>query len=360
MEHSQSMSNILAHYIAPAFFVENGTVIQANSTAQALMVTAGTEIFPLITAGEEEYRAFTHGCLSVTLLLMEEPYSADITAEEGAHLFVCQSNGENSPLQAYALAARELRAPLAEMMMLTKRLFRDLPENSDDAACQQAAAVNQSMHQMLRLVSNMSDAGRFVSGTDVRREYANITQVLQEMLEQIQSTCDEGGIDFQYSCPENAIYGPIDRDKLERGVYNLISNAIKFGGKEAGVEVTVKASPKRLYITVKDNGSGIPQGIRQTLYQRYRRMPGLEDASQGIGLGIVVAKGAAAMHGGALLMEILPDAGTKITMSISLETKDMPLRSPVMRIDYTGHHAHCLVELADSLPAQLYAPKLLN
>ena len=52
--------------------------------------------------------------------------------------------------------------------------------------------------------------------------------------------------------------------------------------------------------------------------------------------------------------------GTENPDMITESIKDMPLRSPVMRIDYTGHHAHCLVELADSLPAQLYAPKLLK
>lgn len=360
MEHSQTMANILAHYIAPAFYVENGIVTHANSTAQTLLVSPGTEISPLIASGEEEYRAFTQGCLSLSLKLLDEPYTADITAEGSGHLFVCYNASENSPLQAYALAARELRAPLAEMMLLTNRLFKNLPEAGGNAALQQAAGVNQSMHQMLRLVNNMSDAGRFVNGGDVWLEYSNITQVLQDMLEQVRAACSDSGIAFDFHCPEEPVYGPIDRDKLERGVYNLISNALKFRDKASAVEVTVRSTARKLYITVSDQGKGVTADIARTMYQRYRRMPGLEDASQGIGLGIVVAKSVAAMHGGALLMEVLPNSLTRITMSVALESKELTLRSPVVRIDYAGSHNPCLVELSDCLSAELYEPEMLK
>ena len=152
----------------------------------------------------------------------------------------------------------------------------------------------------------------------------------------------------------------IDREKLERGIYNLISNALKFADTDSCVEVIVTYNAKRLYITVKDSGKGIPAAIRDTIYHRYRRSAGLEDPIHGIGLGMLLARSVASIHSGALLMEISPDQGAKIIMSISLSQKELTLRSPYTRIDYTGEHNHCLIELSDCLPIEQYIPENLK
>ncbi len=360
MEKKQTKEEFLSHFIAPAFYADKGIVTLANQAAQTLMITPGTDIAPLITAGREEYEAFQQGFLYLTIQIQDQIYSAAVSSEDGIHLFITQNAAEDSSLQAYSLAARELRTPLAGIMLATQRLFKELPENEDPKTRQQAAYINQNLYKMLRIVSNMSDAGRFANNLDVHMEYTNVGDILKELLEGIQCTCNEAGICFRYSCPEAPVYGPIDREKLERGVYNLVSNALKFAEKPSLVEVTVAAKGSRLYITVQNNGKGIPAAIRNTMYQRYRRSPGLDDPSQGIGLGIVLAKSAAAIHRGALLMEVNASQEAKITMTISLEAKNLTLRSPILRIDYAGEHSHCLVELADCLDMEQYTPEKLK
>ncbi|MGM9601733.1 MAG: sensor histidine kinase [Faecousia sp.] len=360
MEQNKANAELLAHFVSPAFYAENGIVTIANQASQTLLITPGTKIADLIVAGREEYEEFRSGCLYLTMQIQDQLYSAAVTAEDGAHLFITQNIANDSSLQAYSLAAKELRSPLAGIMLATQRLFGKLPENGDPQMQQQAAYINQNLYRMLRIVSNMSDAGRFANSLDVHMEHANVSAVLQELLEKIQCTCAESGMTFRFTCPEEPIYGPIDREKLERGVYNLVSNALKFAEKPSCAEVSVSQKANRLYITVKGNGKGIPAAIRNTMYQRYRRSPGIEDANQGIGLGMVLAKSAASIHGGALLMEVSPGQGAKITMTISLSPKELGLRSPVMRIDYTGEHNHCLVELSDCLECGQYAPEKLK
>ncbi len=360
METKQRNEEFLSHFIAPVFYADKGIVTQANQAAQNLMITTGTNINPMIKAGREEYETFREGILYLTMEIQDQVYSAAVSNEDGVHLFITQNAAEDSSLQAYALAARELRAPLAGIMLATQRLFKNLPESENSQAQQQAAYINQNLYKMLRIIANMSDAGRFANNLDVHLEYTNVTEILKELLDAIQFSCGESGNSFHYSCPDAPIYGPVDRDKLERGIYNLVSNALKFAQKPSVVEVTVTVKGKRLYISVKNNGKGIPAAIRNTMYQRYRRGPGLEDPSQGIGLGMVLAKSAAAIHAGALLMEVTSNEEAKITMTVSLEAKNLTLRSPILRIDYAGEHNHCLVELADCLDVDQYTPEKLK
>lgn len=360
MEQNKAKAEMLAHFITPAFYVKDGIVTLANQAAQILLITPGVNIMDMITAGQEEYASFSQGCLYLTMEIQDQIYSTTVTAEDGVHLFIAQNAAEDSSLQAYSLAAKELRSPLAGVMLAAQRLFNELPENANHKMRQQAAYINQNLYRMLRIVGNMSDAGRFANGVDVHMEIANVTAVLQELLESIQTNCAESGMTFHYACPQEPVYGPIDREKLERGIYNLISNALKFADKSSSVEVSVRYKADRLYITVKDKGKGIPAAIRDTMYQRYRRSPGIEDANQGIGLGMVLARSAASIHGGALLMEVGSGEGAKITMTIHLTRKELTLRSPMIPIDYTGEHNHCLVELSDCLDTHQYTPENLK
>ncbi len=360
MEQDKAKANILAHFIEPAFYVKDGSITHSNHTAQTLLLTPGTKISELITAGNEEYKDFTQGCLYLTMKIQDQLYTASVTAENDAHLFITQNASDDASLQAYSLAARELRTPLSGIMIATKKYFNQLSENDDPLVQKQAAYINQNLYRMLRIISNMSDAGKYANAIDVHLEYANISAALQEILAEIQSSCAATGYSFRFTCPDEPVYGPIDREKLERGVYNLISNALKFAEPSSCVEVIVTHNAKRLYITVKDGGKGIPAAIRDTLYHRYRRSPGIEDPIHGIGLGMVLARSVASMHSGALLMEVSSNQGAKITMSISLTKKELSLRSPYTRIDYTGEHNHCLIELSDCLPAEQYLPENLK
>ena len=360
MEKDHTKSELLSHFLEPAFYVKDGSITHSNLAAQSLLLTPGTPIAGLISAGSDEYKEFTQGCLYLTMKIHDQLYIASVTAEKDYHLFITQNASDDTSLQAYSLAARELRTPLSGIMMATKKYFKQLSESSDPQLQKQAAYINQHLYRMLRIVSNMSDAGKYANAIDVHLEQTNITSALQEMLTLIESTCAESGYKFRFICPEEPVYGPVDREKLERGVYNLISNALKFAGTASCLEVTVTYNTKRLYITVKDSGKGIDSAIRDTIYHRYRRRPGLEDPIHGIGLGMLLARSTASIHSGALLMEVVPDQGAKITMSISLTQKELTLRSPYTRIDYSGEHDHCLIELSDCLPVEQYVPKNLK
>lgn len=355
MEPTITKEDLLSHFVCPAFYGEEGIITHVNDAASRLLITAGTPVSDYLASGREEYAGFSCGCLYLTLKLQDRLYSACVTREKGQDLIIAEQDQLSaSLLQAYALAARELREPLASVMLATERLFRTLPQDADPVIQRQAAFINQNLYRMLRILGNMSDASRFADGMDVHIEQCSISSVLAELFADIQDNCRSSGIDFSYRCPEENISGPIDRVKLERGIYNLISNAIKFSDKKGAVRAEVKRRGARLYITITGSGEGIAPDIQNTIYRRYQRGAGLEESRQGIGLGMVLARGAAAIHGGTLLMETI-DHETRITMTLSLEGREMTLRSPVLRVDYTGEKSHSLVELSDCLAAELYS-----
>ena len=130
---------------------------------------------------------------------------------------------------------------------------------------------------------------------------------------------------------------------------------MKFTPKGGNIRAKLFRREKRLYLTVQDSGSGIPENQRSSVYTRFLRHPGLDDSRQGIGLGMVLIRSAATAHGGTVLIEQSKDTGLRLTMTMAIrQNREGIVRSPGLRVDYAGEWDHSLIELSESLPASLY------
>lgn len=355
MESQTNVTGMLDLILRPAFSVKNGLIDYANYPAQCCFFTQGTPIADLLTTGAEEYDALEEGCLYLTLSLAEHRFSASVTPMGDYRIFTLEADEAQPSLQSMALAARELREPLSNIMLSADRLFKTLDVTEDAASRQQAQQMNRSLYQMLRLISNMSDAARYTTESTGSQQLQDITAVLYEIFEKAAALLSHSGITLHYTGPQEAIYTLTNTEKLERAVYNILSNAAKFS--PAGSTITAKLTRRgsKLYLTICDNGSGIPSHLRTNVFSRYLRQPSLEDGLQGMGLGMVMIRSAAAAHGGTVLLEQAENMGTRITVTLAIrQSQDGSFRSPTLRIDYAGERDHGLLELADCLPPALY------
>lgn len=355
-ETSADMLDLLTN---PAFYVKDGMVIRTNQAARGIPIADGTPVVQLISIGVEEYEAFTGGCLYLQLQLGSE-VGAYVTKLDGMDVFVVEKDEEFAELQAMALAAQEIRQPLASLMAMTDQLFPLLRGSDVPEADEQVARINKSLYQMLRIVSNMSDAYGYCTCSNSRQEPRDIPQLLQEIFEAVIPLAQAAGIQMEFSNTAGSIYSLADPERLERAISNILSNAIKFTPAGGVIQAQLVRRGHRLYLTVSDNGNGIPEDLRASVYRRYQRQPGLEDGRFGIGLGMVMIRSVASQHGGTVLLE-QDDSGVRLTMTLAIrQDTEGRVRTPVMRVDYAGERDHRLIELSESLPAHLYGPNKVN
>ena len=339
----------------PAFCVTEGIVQKVNIAASQRMIEVGMAVSGLIRHGLEEYETFSGGCLFLTLQICGVDLGFSVVRKNGFDLFRLEQDTENYELQAMALAARELREPLASIMISADHLLPGAVNTDDPKTVEQMARINRGLFQMLRLISNMSDAGRYAAASSVTMEVRNITALLGEIFAKAATLVEQAGLHLEYSGIAEDILTTVNPDLLERGVLNVISNAIKFTPAGGTILAKLTRRDKKLYLTVQDNGMGIPEELRSTLFSRYTREPGLEDSRYGIGLGLVLIRSAAAHHGGTVLIDHPQECGTRVTLSFSINPgSGTSLRSPLLRVDYAGERDHGLLELSDVLPAELY------
>ena len=327
----------------PTFCVQSGSITRLNQSARKLFLREGLSLQPLLEAGGEDYNAFSGGLLYLTLTICGQSFGASVVRIGQEDVFTLDQQFENDELRVLALAARELRGPLASAMLAVQHLEPETP-------C--IGQLNRSLYQLLRIVGNMSDA----SGISpvFRPMEQNVTALFQEITEKAIALSESTGIRISYSDPSKPYNCCIDRQLMERAVLNMVSNAMKFTSKGGSIMLCLHRSGKQFRFSVTDSGTGISQKEQATLFSRYLREPTIEDPRHGIGLGMLLIRNTAARHGGAVLVDHPSGRGTRVTITFnSVPTEESALRS-TLPTDYTGEQDHALVELSEFLPPAFY------
>ena len=361
MDYKTAAMEMVDYLPHPAFCVKEGIIVKANPAALNRFFQTGMAISDLLETGSEEYATFQQGTLYLTISHCGQSLGTCVSKESDFDLFQLEQDGDSAELRAMALAARELREPLASVMVTADRLFPVSGLSEDPAVTEQVARINKGLYQMLRVISNMSDASLYTTATTARQEVRDVPAIVDEIFAKAAETVSHSGIQLNYRGIPEAVYSLVDAEKLERAILNIISNALKFAPKGSTMEASLIRRKQKLYLTVQNSGTGIAQQVRSSMFTRYNREPGLEDGRFGIGLGMVLVRSAAALHGGTVLVDEPQENTTRITMTLSIRNRtESQLRSPVFSIDYAGERDHCLLEFSESLPAELYTPEKLH
>ena len=355
MDRELDALGMLDLMVRPGFCVKDRKIIKCNPSAQSMLLAEGMDIVPLLATGQEEYGEFTEGCLYLTLNLSGTQWGASVTRMGDTDVFLLEESADRAELQAMALAARELRGPLAGIMTTAEQMFPMEALEDDPKLREQASRLNRGLYQMLRIIGNMSDAEGYGTPRQNRMQLLDIRNFFREIFEKNQALMAHTGHTLRFESDLQNLFTKADPEKLERAVMNILSNAIKFTAPGGTIEAKLFRREKRIYLTVRDSGEGIPESLRGRVHRQYLRQPGIEDSRFGIGLGMVLIRSAAAIHGGTVLIDHPEGSGTRITMTMEIR-QDVSgnLRSPLLQFDYTGERDHSLVELSDILPAELY------
>lgn len=354
METSHPDTEMLALMPGPAFTAENGTVTCANPQACRYGIAPGTAVADYLGEHLEEYTAFASGTLYLTLLADGCTIGAAVNRLENRDVFLLEPSQCQPELQAMALAARELREPLSGLIISADKLL-PLVDSQDPTIQRQTELLNRSLHQLLRLVGNMSDAARYAAQTAPRQELQDMAAVLEEIFEKAAAFAETAGIRLRFEGLREPVLAMTDREKLERAIYNLLSNAIKFTAPGGEISGKLTRHGSKLHLRILDSGSGIADEVYGSLFHRHLRGIHLEDSRYGIGLGMVLVRSAAAAHGGTVLVQRMPEGGTCVTLTLTIrKTVTGNITSPILLPDYAGGFDHALTELADVLPPEAY------
>ena len=344
MEQENIINSLLELIERPAFCVCDGKILQANHSARQRLIAVGDDVSVLLGDSAPVYSSFQGGTQTLTVTVSGTVLPAQVSRVQNTDIFVLQS--EDSEMRAIALAAQNLRGPLNGVMTVADQLLCD--NNS------QLAKLQRGLNQMHRIICNMSDSYRYQQGNAAHQETINLTDFLDECMEAIGTHLDKCGITLQYTGMNTSVWGLADKEMLERAIYNLISNAVKF--MDASNTLCAKAVQNENSVSFSLQCSSVPTNTVGA-FSRYQREPGIEDSRSGIGLGLPLIRAIAASHGGTVLIDHPDEKTTRITMTLSLVNSNKNIVRSSIRIptsSYAGERDRGLLELSEILPAEAY------
>jgi two-component system, OmpR family, osmolarity sensor histidine kinase EnvZ len=193
--------------------------------------------------------------------------------------------------------SHDLRTPLTRM-----RLELELLGDSEDVR-----GLKSDVAEMLKMVEAYLNFARGEGD-----EGAQLTDLMR-LLADVAATARREGGELALAGPET-LEIPARPDALKRCITNLISNAARHGGH---VWVTVVTGSSTIEILVDDDGPGIPEAMRETVFQPFFRLEDSRNPSTGgIGLGLTIARDIMLSHGGGLALETSPQGGLRARASL--------------------------------------------
>ena len=211
-----------------------------------------------------------------------------------------------------AVASHELRTPLTALQGFSEILAtRSLaPED----VRRMAGIVSAEAARLGRIVSDLLDLSRLERGLEPVLHRAPVR--VEAALTATADLFRRGAVDaIVIDCAAALPLVDADPDALERILANLVGNAVKYSPAGSEVRLSARRAGAMVEVEVTDHGPGIPDEALARIFEPYYRAPDV-GAVRGTGLGLAVVKALVEAHGGAIRVESVLGAGTRVTFSL--------------------------------------------
>lgn len=349
MELTLDTQNLLKQFPHAAFASESGVVVDCNQLAKEASIEIGQKTDAFFADNRAQYDSFAEGCLCLPLTIDDLRYDATILRNGSSDIVFFTHQNQDKNLKLLNSVARSLREPLSSAMFASQGLECEL---DDDSRMQQ---LSRSLIRLHRDISNMADAINLSKPRPAKMMTYDLVSILDELTQSAASqlALTEHTVRFFPTYP--FINTVVDREKLERAVLNLISNAAKYGTSGHPITIKLDQRDKRVYISVTNHTESTFQAIYHELNAAYLQDPSLGKYC-GLGLGLTVVRNIMFALEGTLLFDQPRDNTFRATLSFPIRiARDGALHADVVYpLDYLGGYDKALTELADLLPPEAF------
>lgn len=224
-------------------------------------------------------------------------------------------------IKFFTNVSHEFRTPLSLILTPLDKIIRQAHEPEQK---KQLQVIQRNGKRLLNLVNQLLDFRKMeVEELRLNLQQGNVARFIREISYSFTDVAEKKNIQFDFACNRENFITVFDPDKLERILFNLLSNAFKFTAENGKISITVNIPAKEGELTeirVKDTGIGIPKEKQEKIFERFfqSEVPGTM-LNQGSGIGLSITKEFVRLYGGNIVVESEVDAGTCFIVQLPLK-----------------------------------------
>ncbi len=217
--------------------------------------------------------------------------------------------------------SHELKTPLTSIRMGLHLLLEERIGSLNPKQLELLVAAREDSERLLRMINDLLDLARLESGqTRQRFEVVSPGALIEEALPDLRSLAEAHDArlvaDVAPDLPEVAV----DSRQIGHVFSNFVSNAARFSKTGDEIVLSVKPVGKAVRFSVLDHGPGIPKEFQARVFERFFRIPGTEE-SNGVGLGLAIAKEIVVSHGGSIGLRSTAGEGSDFYFDLPVARK---------------------------------------
>lgn len=252
---------------------------------------------------------------SICLYYFKEIYFKNQYKLETAYAELTKNKEERDRI--LNVVAHDLRSPLSGISGISKMMLADEKVVEDNK--EMFRLIEQSAESTLRLITDLMHTN-INSAEQYQFQEIELNKLVQQILQILVFTAKEKNIIIEANIAKQKIVLKADKDKIDRVISNLVTNAIKFSKPNSIVHVSLHANHDFAEIIVKDNGIGIPEYLQGKIFDLFTTAKRKGTAGEkSYGLGLAICKKIVEVHEGYIHVESKEGLGSSFIVKLPLK-----------------------------------------
>ncbi len=227
-----------------------------------------------------------------------------------------------------AMLFHDLQSPLGNVIASLELLSYEIPPTAEGTPLFEMLDIaRRSSLRLQTLIRSILDINQLEVGHPVsERTRVDLHDLIDEVYESERPGFEQRRVRFAKEIPSDISPVFAEEDMIKRVLINLVSNALKYSSDEQTITIIAEHldDEDMVLIVVNDQGIGIPDEYKISIFEKFERIDHGDPNSKGLGLGLAFCRLAVEAHGGKIWVEDSPDGGSSFRMTIPIAVGTVP------------------------------------
>lgn len=222
-------------------------------------------------------------------------------------------SSENSLKKMLSNISHDIKTPMTVILGYLEILKMDSMKENE-----MLLKVEQKTQQVMDLINQFFTLAKLEAGdTDIEISKIDICESCRESVLDFYEILTQKEFQVEAEIPEEPVFVQGNKDALRRILFNIISNAVRYGSDGKYMGIFFRSDDKYVYVDVEDRGKGIDKAFAQNVFERLFTMEDSRNREiQGNGLGLTIAQNLARQMGGEIILDSEPNMKTTFTVKL--------------------------------------------